>query len=853
MEENLWGDSFTVVEKVKIPKVKKISTPLSKEDKDKTMKRALKSKALSLNEKLDLITNEVNRILGKHANNTVIIHTVKELVDYIDQAIKIGTLAVDTETNNSLDPITCKIMGGCLYSPGLKQCYVPINHVDPDTNERLSDQITEKEFGEQMQRVNAANIFTMYHNGKFDYEVIKCTCGVKVKISWDSMIAAKMLDENEKSAGLKQQYIDKIDPDQEAYKIDSLFKNIDYAYVKPAVFALYSATDAYMTYKLGMWQKAKLELPENAAVYNLFKTIEMPLVPVLGEMELNGMDVDQEYGVLLSKKYHTILNSIDAKINESLKEIQPKIDSWKLSIDANKKGADGKKSKLEKLSDPISLTSPTQLAILFYDILKLDSVNDNKPRGTGADELNALYKKSKLELFKLLIDRREIVKLLTTYIDIIPELAKRWPDGRVRTHFNQYGASTGRLSSSDPINFQNIPAHNKEIRMLFRSSSGYRIIGSDYSSQEPRTAAHYSQDQSMIDAYNSGKDLYAVIAQNVYKNKYEDNLEFYPAGTKLQIEGKTVICGNKTNINKQGKERRTNCKSILLGILYGRGAASVAEQIGKTKEEAQEIIDKFYNGFPKVKAWIDKTQEDACKVGYVEDFAGRRRHLPDLLLPKYNIGLKETVSDNVMFNPFLNCEDKKDDKTSALITKYNKLLDNIRSRRDFNDIQSRASAEGLSIKDNTGFISQAERQAVNSRVQGGAATLTKVALINLYNDPILKDLGAFLINTVHDEILMEVPEKNSVEAAKRLAQVMIDSAKKYLPEIPMKCDTYNTPVWYLDEFFTVVQNEFKTMIAEGDTEEKAFDKMVETRTESTVSQLHEIIDEICPSMKNYHL
>ena len=138
--------------------------------------------------------------------------------------------------------------------------------------------------------------------------------------------------------------------------------------------------------------------------------------------------------------------------------------------------------------------------------------------------------------------------------------------------------------------------------------------------------------------------------------------------------------------------------------------------------------------------------------------------------------------------------DLKDDKTSALITKYNKLLDNIRSRRDFNDIQLRASAEGLSIKDNTGFISQAERQAVNSRVQGGAATLTKVALINLYNDPILKDLGAFLINTVHDEILMEVPEKNSVEAAKRLAQVMIDSAKKYLPEIPMKCDTYNTPV-----------------------------------------------------------
>ena len=114
-------------------------------------------------------------------------------------------------------------------------------------------------------------------------------------------------------------------------------------------------------------------------------------------------------------------------------------------------------------------------------------------------------------------------------------------------------------------------------------------------------------------------------------------MEFYPAGTKLEIEGKIIICGNKTNINKQGKERRTNCKSILLGILYGRGAASVAEQIHKTKEEAQEIIDKFYKSFPKVKAWIDNTQLEARKVGYVEDFAGRRRHLPDILLSRYEI------------------------------------------------------------------------------------------------------------------------------------------------------------------------------------------------------------------------
>ena len=131
-----------------------------------------------------------------------------------------------------------------------------------------------------------------------------------LKIYWDTLIGAKVLDENEKSAGLKQQYIQKIDPSVEKYSIDHLFENVEYAAVDPDIFALYAATDAMMTYKLYKWQKDQFMQPENSGIYKLFRDIEMPLVAVLAEMELKGIEVDQEYADLLSKKFHRRLDAI---------------------------------------------------------------------------------------------------------------------------------------------------------------------------------------------------------------------------------------------------------------------------------------------------------------------------------------------------------------------------------------------------------------------------------------------------------------------------------------------------------------------------------------------------------------
>lgn len=361
---------------------------------------------------------------------------------------------------------------------------------------------------------------------------------------------------------------------------------------------------------------------------------------------------------------------------------------------------------------------------------------------------------------------------------------------------------------------------------------------------EPRLTAFYSQDENMINAYREGKDLYAVIASMSFDRKYEDCLEFYPEGTVIDYEGQKVVCGFKTHQNKEGKTYRTMSKSILLGVLYGRGAASVGEQIGKSKEEAQEIIDKFFKAFPKVKKWIDESISSAHKYGYVEDVAGRRRRLPDILLPKYDIkDLNKGKDSN--FNPFLECSDRVIE--NELVEKYKQKLAKVRNRKEYESIQADALKEGIEIHDNTGFIAQAERQAVNSRVQGGAASLTKKALIDIYYDPELRRMGAYLVNTVHDEILIEAPDLYMKEAEERLCEIMIDSAKKYVHNVPMSCDGYITNAWYLDEFNALVKSEFKNLLDNKNMDPMdAFEYMCNYRSESTRDQIYELVGEFLP-------
>lgn len=818
---SLWGDEFEVPsEKKEVKKVaKKVSSP--KDPKVETRK-AMKSKTVSTFDKLQLIYEEVNRVLGGYTSNTKVITSKDELSKYIDEAIRNGIIAIDTETNNSLEPLTCLLMGACIYTPGQLSAYIPVHHTQPDTDILIENQLTESDIKEQFDRLSNTKI--LMHNGKFDYEVIKCTCNCVLNIYWDTEIAARILDENE-LAGLKKQYILHIDSTQEKYDIEHLFQGIPYAYVKPEIFALYAATDAYITYRLYEWQKEQFNKPGNEKLFDLFMNVEMPVVPVCAEMELYGIEIDKEYAKRLSNKYHKKVDEVNAKIDTELSKYSDKISAWRLTKEANYKERNSKpnktgeftykKSKNEQLENPPQLNSPTQLAILLYDILGTPAQDKKSPRGTGEE----ILQKINLPICDLILEKRGLEKLIGTYIDKIPECVNS-KDNRLHAHFNQLGAGTGRFSSSNP-NLQNIPSHVKEIRLMFRASDGDVFVGADFSQQEPRLLSAYSNDDTMIDAYKQNKDLYATIAAGVYKNDYWDNMEHRQDGTP----------------NPEGKKRRSNCKSLLLGIMYGRGAPSIAEQIHSTVEEAQQIINDFYKQFPKVKEWTEKTEKDAKVTGYVEDLWGRRRRLPDILLPKYTVKSTKTSTE---FNPILYTLGKVNNSSAALVESYKKKLSKVKSRNDYQKIQQEAERDGIYIVDNGAFISQAERQCVNARIQGGAASMTKVCMRKVFDDEELNRLGAKLVLQIHDEVIVECPKQNAEAVMSRLTFVMKTSVADKV-QVPFKCDGYIVNCWYEDDFGDILKQELQKLIESGTSKEEAFSKLLKEHSELTSEQLTQLL------------
>lgn len=818
---SLWGDEFEVPsEKKEVKKVaKKVSSP--KDPKVETRK-AMKSKTVSTFDKLQLIYEEVNRVLGGYTSNTKVITSKDELSQYIDEAIRNGIIAIDTETNNSLEPLTCLLMGACIYTPGQLSAYIPVHHTQPDTDILIENQLTESDIKEQFERLSNTKI--LMHNGKFDYEVIKCTCNCVLNIYWDTEIAARILDENE-LAGLKKQYILHIDSTQEKYDIEHLFQGIPYAYVKPEIFALYAATDAYITYRLYEWQKEQFNKPGNEKLFDLFMNVEMPVVPVCAEMELYGIEIDKEYAKRLSNKYHKKVDEVNAKIDMELSKYSDKISAWRLTKEANYKERNSKpnktgeftykKSKNEQLENPPQLNSPTQLAILLYDILGTPAQDKKSPRGTGEE----ILQKINLPICDLILEKRGLEKLIGTYIDKIPECVNT-KDNRLHAHFNQLGAGTGRFSSSNP-NLQNIPSHVKEIRLMFRASDGDVFVGADFSQQEPRLLSAYSNDDTMIDAYKQNKDLYATIAAGVYKNDYWDNMEHRQDGSP----------------NPEGKKRRSNCKSLLLGIMYGRGAPSIAEQIHSTVEEAQQIINDFYKQFPKVKEWTEKTEKDAKVTGYVEDLWGRRRRLPDILLPKYTVKSTKTSTE---FNPILYTQGKVNNSSAALVESYKKKLSKVKSRNDYQKIQQEAERDGIYIVDNGAFISQAERQCVNARIQGGAASMTKVCMRKVFDDEELNRLGAKLVLQIHDEVIVECPKQNAEAVMSRLTYVMKTSVADKV-QVPFKCDGYIVNCWYEDDFGDILKQELQKLIESGTSKEESFSKLLKEHSELTSEQLTQLL------------
>lgn len=335
----------------------------------------------------------------------------------------------------------------------------------------------------------------------------------------------------------------------------------------------------------------------------------------------------------------------------------------------------------------------------------------------------------------------------------------------------------------------------------------------------------------MIDAYKHGKDLYAMIASKVYHNNYEDNLEKHADGSEYP----------------DGKKRRKSVKALLLGILYGMGVESISISIGSTKEEAKSILDGFYNEFPKVRKWMDKNLENGKKNGYVEDAWGRRRRLPDLLLPRYEV---KDDSKNISFNPLIGAAGEYRPSDNPLIKKYQKLCEDCKWKKDFDKLREDAKKDGITILDNTGYISQAERQCTNSVIQGSAASMSKRAMILVSKDKEINDLGFKMLIAIHDELIGQCPEENAQKVADRLTYLMRQAA---LPEItlPFKCDPTIERNWYEEDYSAMIRKHYDVYTspigsskeALGLTKEEALEKIYQENCECTVEEINEYLKE----------
>ncbi len=762
---------------------------LLKKSKTRTKTTTVKKSGGSIADRINTIKAMVETHLGKFADETIIIQDEQTLSDYVDKCLKNGICSIDTETTG-LDPLQDELVGVGIYTPGEKTTYIPINHISYVTGQKVKNQLSLDVVGKYLAKLNAD--IDMF-NAAFDIRFIKNHTGTRLKCTWDAYLASRCLNENEPNKGLKklhQKYI--LRGEEDAFKFDELFKGIDFRYVPIKTAALYAAHDPKITWEYAEYQRNIFRTKENLKdVYWVFKNIEMPVVDVVVDMEDTGVEFDMEYNAQLKEKYHKILDEKLEEFQTAYHMYDDEINAYKNSevisdeyiypdatTSAGKKNkygkATGKKvSNRVKLDDPINIASVPQLQALLYDIIGLKGPIDKKTkepsRSTSEESLKANKDNA---VVKAILDYREFATIVSTFIDKLPECVNP-KDGRIHCKFNQYGADTGRFSSQDP-NMQNIPSHNKDIRKMFKATDGYVMMSADYSQQEPKCMTMMCQDPLMVNAYNQGKDLYAEIASLSFNTTYENCLEFRPDGTT----------------NPEGKERRSQAKSILLGVLYGRGVPSIAEQLKTTTAKAQEIKDSVFRGFPAIEQFEKDSQAMAEECGYVTTLWGRKRRLPAMMLPDYEFEyIDKDSSDPLSFD-----EDGDNEVPANIVRSYMSKLSRAWGKKK-QAIIAEAKQEGIKITDNT--KNKDVTKVVNARIQGSAADMSKLAMIMLHNDEKLKEWGFRMLIPVHDEIIAECPKEHAKEVVERFAQIMSEAPGEKFT-IPIKCDVEVSERWYGD-------------------------------------------------------
>lgn len=474
-----------------------------------TVKKGANSTLTRINE----IKAMVETNLGKYKEEYLVINSPEVLHDYITECIGNGYISIDTETDG-LNPLTNVLAGICPYTYGQKGAYIPLNHLSYIKGTKADGQLSMDFVMDEFKRLLIKKPDIDMFNAKFDIRFLRANGLHDIYCTWDGYLASMILNENESTHQLKplhQKYV--LNGQGDAFTFDALFKGIPFTHIPYNVGYLYAAHDPVITTELCDYQRKYLREDSDRQdirdMYWVFKNIEMPCVNVMADMEDTGIAFDKEYAKELSIQYHKQLQEKTEKFYRTCDDFGEQLDAYR-----------AKMGSANKLEYPINISSPTQIAIMLYDVLKLKSPDKTKPRGTGEEILSKINH----PIAKAILEYRTVNKLLTTYIDKLPECVLK--DGRIHCSFKQYGAVTGRMASDSP-NLQNIPSHNKDVRKMFVATNNESIVTSDtdifevdrFTEVQTPTGWKYSESLQPEDLLliqdEDGEAEYEVVSVNV--------------------------------------------------------------------------------------------------------------------------------------------------------------------------------------------------------------------------------------------------------------------------------------------------------------------------------------------------
>jgi DNA polymerase I len=504
-----------------------------------------------------------------------LVRTEKQLRDLEKNLATGSLLVVDTETT-SLDTRVAKLVGISLCINQDKCWYIPIGHCQAN-GDLVSGQLDIAVVTAALRPfLESSTLSKLGHNIKYDYAVILNNCAIRLRGQLlDTMIGAYLLDPTRRSLKLDDLCLGcNLQMTSFADVVGDDKREDAFAYVDIQAACHYSCEDVYGTLRL--WQEFEPRLTELSLI-SLFTDVEMPLVPVLSDMERAGIRIDPDVLAELSIEFSAKLLRLEQEI-------------YLLA------------------GGQFNIQSPKQLGKILFDEMRLPFGRKTK---TGySTDLKVLQKLAyRHDLPAMIIEYRTVAKLQSTYVEKLTSLMDR-KTGRVYTSYNQTVAATGRLSSTNP-NLQNIPIRSEDgnrVRRAFIPSENQVFLSADYSQIDLRVLAHYSQDPVLLQAFRNGEDIHARTAAEIFNV------------SPLLITS----------------EMRRVAKSINFGIVYGMSSFGLSEQLGIGRKEAQTFIDRYFHHYSGVRAFMTEIVEQARKQGFVTTLLNRRREVPDIVSKNKN-------------------------------------------------------------------------------------------------------------------------------------------------------------------------------------------------------------------------